>query len=217
VIDHPRKRKPEGERCDPIFGKQAHRRRTLLAVFGAFEGLAPSFLLSVDDLLKIRSGELVRKRTTLASLPNVLQTHLTLKATTMTLALAGLLVVPLAFSASAPTYDVDVNSTNAAAPYTNRVSAATNVEPAVDAELAGDEILGTNLRLQSTYPAGKNVSVTWQSVAGANYFLERSTNLTTTLFITFATDLVGQAVTTSCKETNAASLPRAFYLVGIAD
>ena len=33
------------------------------------------------------------------------------------------------------------------------------------------------LRLLSATPAGTNVTVTWQSVAGVSYFLERSTNL----------------------------------------
>ena len=33
------------------------------------------------------------------------------------------------------------------------------------------------LRLLSAPPTGTNVTVSWQSVAGVNYFLERSTNL----------------------------------------
>ena len=36
------------------------------------------------------------------------------------------------------------------------------------------------LRLLSASPAGTNVTVSWQSVAGVNYFLERSTNLSAT-------------------------------------
>ena len=39
---------------------------------------------------------------------------------------------------------VDVNSTNATPPYTNWTTAATNIQDAVDAAVAGDEIVVTN-------------------------------------------------------------------------
>jgi len=39
---------------------------------------------------------------------------------------------------------VDVNSTNATPPYTNWTIAATNIQDAVDATMAGDEIVVTN-------------------------------------------------------------------------
>jgi len=35
----------------------------------------------------------------------------------------------------------------------------------------------SSLRLLTAAPAGNNLTVTWQSVAGVHYFLERSTNL----------------------------------------
>ena len=39
---------------------------------------------------------------------------------------------------------MDVNSTNATPPYTNWTTAATNIQDAVDAAVAGDEIVVTN-------------------------------------------------------------------------
>src|SRR5205814_8133980 len=39
---------------------------------------------------------------------------------------------------------VDLNSTNASPPYTNWATAATNIQDAVDAAVAGDEIVVTN-------------------------------------------------------------------------
>jgi len=47
-------------------------------------------------------------------------------------------------SALADVHYVDVNSTNATPPYTNWTSAATNIQDAVDAAVAGDEIVVTN-------------------------------------------------------------------------
>ena len=47
-------------------------------------------------------------------------------------------------SALADVHYVDVNSTNATPPYTNWTSAATNIQDAVDAAVAGDEVVVTN-------------------------------------------------------------------------
>ena len=47
-------------------------------------------------------------------------------------------------SALAGVHYVDVNSTNATPPYTNWTTAATNIQDAVDAAVAGDEIVVTN-------------------------------------------------------------------------
>jgi hypothetical protein len=73
------------------------------------------------------------------------------------------------------------------------------------------------LRLLSASPAGTNVTVSWQSVAGVNYFLERSTNLRASPpFTLLAPNLPGQPGTTSYTDTNAAPLPPLFYRVGVA-
>jgi hypothetical protein len=72
------------------------------------------------------------------------------------------------------------------------------------------------LRLLSATPSPTNadVTVTWQSVAGVTYFLERSTNLASPL-APRASNLPGQPVTTSYTDTNAASLAPLFYRVGV--
>ncbi len=74
------------------------------------------------------------------------------------------------------------------------------------------------LRLVSASPAGANVTVTWQSVAGVTYHLLRSTNLRASpLFELVATNLPGQAGTTTYTDTNAARLTPVFYRVGVGN
>jgi hypothetical protein len=74
----------------------------------------------------------------------------------------------------------------------------------------------STLRLLTARPAGTNVTVTWQSVGGVSYFLERSTNLSVSPpFTLLATNLPGQSGTTSFTDTNAASLAPLFYRVGV--
>src|SRR5215471_6113011 len=58
--------------------------------------------------------------------------------------LAAVLVVASDTNTSAETHYVDVNSTNATPPYTNWTTAATNIQDAVDAAVAGDEIVVTD-------------------------------------------------------------------------
>jgi hypothetical protein len=70
------------------------------------------------------------------------------------------------------------------------------------------------LRLVSATPAGTNITVTWQSVAGVNYFLERSTNLASP-FTHLASFIMGQAGTTSYADTNAAGAGPLFYRMGV--
>ena len=70
------------------------------------------------------------------------------------------------------------------------------------------------LRLLSASSDGTNVTVTWQSVAGLNYFLERTTNLTSPL-APLASNLLGQPGATTYTDPNAASLAPLFYRVGV--
>ncbi len=70
------------------------------------------------------------------------------------------------------------------------------------------------LRLVSATPAGTNITVTWQSVAGVNYFLERSTNLASQ-FTLLATNTVGLAGITSYTDTSATGAGPFFYRVGV--
>jgi hypothetical protein len=57
---------------------------------------------------------------------------------------AAALLLAAAGSAPAATHYVDVNSTNATPPFTNWATAATNIQDAVDAAVAGDEVVVTN-------------------------------------------------------------------------
>ncbi len=71
------------------------------------------------------------------------------------------------------------------------------------------------LRLVSATPASRNVTITWQSVAGVNYSLERSTNLASP-FMPIATGILGQSGTTVYTDTNASAVAPIFYRVGVA-
>ena len=70
------------------------------------------------------------------------------------------------------------------------------------------------LRLVSSFPSSTNTTVTWQSIGGVNYSLERSISLSSP-FALLATKIIGQAGTTSFADTNTASLVAAFYRVGV--
>lgn len=72
------------------------------------------------------------------------------------------------------------------------------------------------LSLLSVSAGGKDLILTWQSVPGVSYFLERSTNLAAwPRFSLLNTNLPGQPATTSFTDTNAASLSPLFYRVGV--
>jgi hypothetical protein len=82
-------------------------------------------------------------------------------------------------------------------------------------------ICGTNptnalsaLRMVSALPTTTNTTVTWQSVAGVNYFLERTTHLPLS-FTLWASNIVGQASTTSYADTNGTGPGPLFYRVGV--
>ncbi len=81
-------------------------------------------------------------------------------------------------------------------------------------------VCGTNptnalsvLRMVSALPTSTNVTVSWQSVAGVNYFLERSGDLGSP-FTLLGTNILGQAGATSYADTNAARAGPFFYRVG---
>ena len=72
------------------------------------------------------------------------------------------------------------------------------------------------LCLLSASRIGTDVTVSWQSVAGVNYFLERSTNLSVSPpFTLLAPNLPGQTGMTSFTDTNAAGLSPLFYRPGV--
>jgi hypothetical protein len=72
------------------------------------------------------------------------------------------------------------------------------------------------LRLLAVSPTGTNLSVTWQSVAGVSYSLERCTNLASLPpFSLLAKSLSGQPGTTSFTDTNTAGASLFFYRVGV--
>ena len=74
------------------------------------------------------------------------------------------------------------------------------------------------LRLLFASPTGHDVTLSWQSVAGVNYFLERSTNLSAAApFMPLGTGIPGQTDATRFTDTNAATFDLMFYRVGVGD
>ena len=72
------------------------------------------------------------------------------------------------------------------------------------------------LRMLTAAAAGTDLIVRWESVAGAIYSLERSTNLAVSpCFRLLATNLVGQTGTTTYTDTNATGFSPLFYRVGV--
>lgn len=70
------------------------------------------------------------------------------------------------------------------------------------------------LRLLSPSVTSTDAAFTWQSVAGVNYFLGRSANLAVP-FTLLATNIVGQAGTTTYTDNNATGAGPFFYRVGV--
>jgi hypothetical protein len=74
------------------------------------------------------------------------------------------------------------------------------------------------LRLLPPEAGGTNMTVTWQSVAGVNYFLERGTDLgARPSFLPLARNLVGQPGTTTFTDTSAVGKGPIFYRVGVQE
>ena len=81
------------------------------------------------------------------------------------------------------------------------------------------------LRLLSAVPVGNGITVSWQSVAGINYFVERGTNVNSwfasgptnamgTNVILAATNVTGKPASTSFTDTNLTGIGPFFYRVG---
>jgi hypothetical protein len=72
------------------------------------------------------------------------------------------------------------------------------------------------LRLLTPVSDGTNLTVSWESVAGRSYFLERAPDLSgTSAFTPIASNVLGQANITSCVDTNAVGSSPRFYRVGV--
>jgi hypothetical protein len=74
------------------------------------------------------------------------------------------------------------------------------------------------LQMLSVSNAVSGVTVSWQSVAGVNYFLALSTNLAPPLFFSpLVTGIPGQPGTTSYTDTTATNAGPCFYRVGVGN
>jgi hypothetical protein len=77
------------------------------------------------------------------------------------------------------------------------------------------------LRLLSVAPSSTNVTVSWQSVAGVNYFLQKSAQLNSAFalarsnMVVVVTNIIGQSGTTSFTDTNGLDSVPIFYRVGV--
>lgn len=75
----------------------------------------------------------------------------------------------------------------------------------------------STLYLLAPLQAGINVTVSWESVVGVNYFLERSTDLSATPpFTLLVPNIPGQPGTTTYTDSNAVGVGPFFYRVGVS-
>jgi len=82
--------------------------------------------------------------------------------------------------------------------------------------IAGTDPTDPNSKLAMAAPAqanGTSVVVTWSSVSGVSYYVQRSSDLAS--FSTIQSDIVGQAGSTSFTDTNAVGGMSYFYRVGV--
>ncbi len=72
------------------------------------------------------------------------------------------------------------------------------------------------LRMISASPGPRGVSISWQSVLGVGYYVERSTNLNVqVIFSAIATNIAGQSGSTTHMDTNAPFGSQLYYRVGV--
>jgi hypothetical protein len=71
------------------------------------------------------------------------------------------------------------------------------------------------LAMLAVTKAASSNTVSWQSVSGTTYLLQRSDLTDTRGFSTIQSNVTGQAGTTSITDTNVAGAPRLYYRVGV--
>ena len=137
--------------------------------------------------------------------------------------------IPLTFTSllltvsnlSAAMLYVSLGSTNPTPPYATWATAASSIHDGMNNWQ--EWISGTNptnelsaLKMLAPSPAVSGMSVSWQSVAGISYTLERSTSLAAQpTFSILQSNLVGQPLTTTYTDTNALGPGPFFYRVGV--
>ena len=72
------------------------------------------------------------------------------------------------------------------------------------------------LRLVAPAPGSTDLTITWQSATTRRYFLQRASHLAVPVaFVTVATNIAGQADTTTYTDTSAVGTGPFFYRVGV--
>lgn len=70
-----------------------------------------------------------------------------------------------------------------------------------------------SLQVPATAPSG--ATITWQSVSGIKYYVQRAVPASSLTFLTIQSNILGTAATTSFMDTNAVGLGQALYRVGV--